>query len=731
MKNINKVFGIVAFGTLVLTSCGDTFDKFLDVAQYDKVDVEGEFLTEEGALAGLTGVYDLMNPNDGPDGDWGFKPNLFSGTHPTMDTQATGWDAVFNSQNWSATTTELASGWAHAYAAIARANVYLAGLEKAPKAGVTYNEKVDNKGDITVDTVIIEGTGISDKLRQTATGEARAVRGFFYTYLAQTFGRVPMLNTGEDYNTHRYKERAATYNEMWDFIIDDFKTAADLLDWKPYQGQYGRATKGMAKAYLADAYLWKAYRLGCDLNGVYQESQASTNAAEIRSLYEKAENELREIINSGTYKLSPSFCTNWDVDGGGWNEECIWALLLDENDKLSGYVDRVSSMNIKWYVACPENGGWGSLYLSWEWYAAYEQGDKRRDASCIIGGLPYDDLKKLYKYANKSNIDAINKIPELQEEYDEKLKDLKDVEAAFEDAKAKLPKDNPDYKAAEQAVTDAQKAKEKAKEALNKVYLFNHGYHPFLQCNVGKQSVETQTKQFHYTNGEWAPAIWSAKLWRNASAETFNGVGAWGTLVWCPTNIYWKRYSNVLLDFAECRFFLHGGDDQEGWDAIQQIRDRAFGKNEKGLDDSKYLPWINTMAETYHTSKMSEYPIPFDQDGLGAPDAKTYYTQYAKCNIKGKAFTSPVWKVAVNEERRKEFSCEWCLRPDLQRSGYLRDHIETNYPMDATSGEALKNYPWSPRQFEYNEMKMDMPIPADEIAKNPLCKQNPAYSNAK
>ena len=712
MKNIYKIFGIIALGALTLTSCGDDF---LDVDEYDKIPIEGEFLTEEAALAGLTGVYDLMNPNDGPDGDWGFKPNLFSGTHPTMDTQATGWDAKFNSQSWNATTTELADGWAHAYAAIARANIYLAGLQAAPKAGVT------------AEGAIIEGTGITDELRNIAEGEARAVRGFFYTYLAQTFGRVPMLATGEDYSTTPTKPRAETYNEMWNFIIEDFKVAAEKLDWKPYQGQYGRATKGMAKAYLADAYLWKAYRLGCDINGVYQESLANTNASEIRSLYESAEAELKEIINSGTYKLNPSFCTNWDVDGGGWNSECIWALFLDENDKLTGYVDRVSSMNIKWYTACPENGGWGSLYLSWEWYAAYEQGDKRRDASCVIGGLPYDDLKKLYKYANKSNITAIDQIPVLQEEYTEKTKELKEAEETFDDAKKNYKKDDQEYKDAEQAVKDAEKAVEAAKEALNKVYLFNHGYHPFLQCNVGKQTVETQTKQFHFTNGEWAPAIWSTKFWRNASAETFNGVGAWGTLVWCPTNIYWKRYANVLLDYAECRFFLHGGDDSEGWDAIQQVRDRAFGKNEKGLDDEKYLPWLNKMADIYHTAKMTAYPIPFDQDGEGAPDAKTYYEAYAKCNIKGRASKSPVWKVAVNEERRKEFSCEWCLRPDLQRSCYMTDHIETNYPEDATNGDALKDYPWSHRDFTYNEMKMDMPIPADEIAKNPACSQNPAY----
>lgn len=635
MNNIYKLFGVVAIGAMALTSCDN--EKFLDVKQYDKVDIAGEFATEAGAIDGLTGVYDLMNANDGPDGDWGFKPNLFTGTHPTMDTQATGWDVKFNSQAWNAETTELADGWAHAYAAIARANLYLKGLE-------------DNKANF------------SEATYKQLEGQARALRGFFYTWLAQTFGRVPMLATGEDYSTAPEKAKAETYEEMWNFIIEDFQDAANNLDWKPMNGQYGRCTKGMAKAYLADAYMWKAYRLQCDNNGVFHENVS----ADVKACYTAAKKELGDIITSGTYKLNPSFCSNWDVNGGGWNDECIWAEILDEKGGGSNWDNRVSSLMTKWYTACPENGGWGSLYLSWEWYAAYEKGDKRRDASCVTGAVPKDQMAKY----------GIEPSPT------------------------------------------------------------NWGYHPFLQIYLGSKNADgsvssnSKTLQFHFTNGEYAPAIWSTKFWRNASAEDLNGVGSWGKYMWSPTNIYWKRYANVLLDYAECCFFLDE-NSQEGWNAIQEVRDRAFGKLEAGLQDANYIGWFNHLAGEYGTPIMDSYPIPFNRDGKGAPDAKTYYTKYAKSNIKGKAFSSPVWKVAVNEERRKEFSCEWCLRPDMQRSNFMRDHIETNYPKDATSGEALANYPWSHRDFDYNEMKMDMPIPQDEIAKNPLCTQNPAYVGEK
>ena len=716
MKNINKYLGLAAFGILALTSCDDSI---LDVPQYDKIDIAGQFESNQGALAGLTGIYDLMNPNGSPDPDWGFKPNVFSGTHPTMDTQATGWDANYNSQDWDAGAKEIADGWAQAYAAIARANLFLKGLTDAKVAPPI----VDSKGNVSY----ADGAGVSEELKKYGRGEALALHGFFYTYLAQTFGRVPLLKEGEDYNTNPTKEKAKDYVEMWDLIIADFEEAESLLDWKPFRNELGRATKGMAKAYLADAYMWKAYRLGCDLNGVYQEGQAKINEPEITALYKKAEKQLKDIIENGPYKLSPCFSTNWDASYGGWNSECIWALLLDEGQNFTGGATSISSLNLKFYTACPENGGWGSLYLSWEWYAAFEQGDKRRDASCIMGKIPYDELKRLYVHANKSNLDALNKLPGLEKQYAEDSKKYEDELAKY----VKLEKDETlsysDKAAAKATVDQAKAAMDASLAKLNEVKLFNRGYHPFLQQSVGNGTADTKVEQFHYVNTDYAPALWSSKLWRNASASTFNGADRWSVINRPPTPIYWKRYANVLLDYAECRFRLYGGDDAEAWATVQQVRDRGFGKNEKGLSDADYISWLNTMASIYHTAKMESYPIPFDQDAEGAPDAKAYYTEYAKCNIHGRTFSSPVWMVAVNEERRKEFSCEWCLRPDLQRSGYMTDHIETNYPEDHTQGAALAHYPWSPRTFKYNEMKMDFPIPSDEIAKNPACEQNPAY----
>jgi len=642
---------------LGLTSCDN--EEFLDVISYEVVDEAASYESKENAKRALNGVYDMVYPNDDYDGDWGFKPNLFTGCHPTIDTQATGWDKDWNVQAWNSNSSELLAGWKHVYAGICRANDFLEKLKDYPEDAIGGEES---------------------KIRLEAEG--RCLRGFFYHWLATTFGRVPMLATGENGANTPLKAKAETYAEMWDFIIEDFKAANELFDkckdpWKPWDNEYGRCTKGMALAYLGDAYMWKAYRIGEGSNGI------PGDGSDPQQLYQEAANCFKQILDSKTYKLNDSFTTLWDP-ASAWGPETIWCEQLDEGTNWGKWDNLTSKLMLKWYTACPENGGWGSLYLSWEWYSCYEKGDKRRAGSCYIGAVP--------------QIDPEN------------------------------PAYDPQYEG-----------------WLGKFEKAVYGVNPYLQEVLGKGQASTATAQFHFNNGEWAPAIWSSKMWRTASAD----YKSWGDGHWSPTPIYWKRLPNVMLDYAECCFRL--GNAAEGWKQLDELRNRAFGKledgNEQALTD-KYLPYYNQFAawteRTEWTQEQindsvaagvsiakfaggpfyknrTEYPIPFGSDVAAVEPAEQYYTKYAA----QKGFKSEVWKVAVNTERRKEFNCEWCLRPDMQKSGFMADHVATNYPK--RSVENLKDVPWTNRDYDYNDLKMDMPIPEDEITKNTLCTQNEAY----
>ena len=92
---------------LGLTSCDN--EEFLNVTAYDVVDEAASYESKDNAKRALNGVYDLVYPDDAYDGDWGFKPNLFTGCHPTIDTQATGWDKDWNVQAWNSNSSVASS----------------------------------------------------------------------------------------------------------------------------------------------------------------------------------------------------------------------------------------------------------------------------------------------------------------------------------------------------------------------------------------------------------------------------------------------------------------------------------------------------------------------------------------------------------------------------------------------------------------------------------------------
>src|SRR5664280_2676721 len=92
-------------------------------------------------------------------------------------------------------------------------------------------------------------------------------------------------------------------------------------------------------------------------------------------------------------------------------------------------------------------------------------------------------------------------------------------------------------------------------------------------------------------SGEAAPSIWTLKYFRTTRANY--------QAPWAPQQIYYKRYSNVLLDRAECLFHLNGASDATAWGYINQIRDRAWGNQEVGKAaalTATYLPYYQSMA---------------------------------------------------------------------------------------------------------------------------------------
>ena len=699
----NLIYGLIAGAALTfgLSSCNN--EEFLDVTHYSMLEGDQMFANDDNAIKGMTGCYDLLHRRAGKNDD-PYKYWIFNGLHPTMDSQASGWDKDFMTQKWTAKNEQLRDYWKQSYACASRCNDFLAGLEASEN--------------------------ISENVKKHLKGEAMALRGFQFFGLANTFGRVPLLITGENYVNTPTKPKAESYAEMWDFVIKDFKEAAALLDWEPFQGQYGRCTKGMALTFLGDAYMWKAY----------------TCPEKADSCYQAAYDALYEVYKNGPYKLSPSFSTLYDAEEA-WPDEAIWQIVLNSGDDWGSWDDTKNAGARGWtgfYFGPTSNGAWGTFQMSWELYDSFENYldddkenpeyagsfDKRRDASMVTATVPAE-LRKDHpkweqrvkptnewilanaKYIRGCELDTI------------KTEDMEAI-AAFKEATQRdtvILKDTVIYK-----INEAEYNKYKmTAEGDNGKYDITHpiGFNPFNQEYVGWCG-------FHWSSGDPAPTVWSTKHWRNGRGTD------WGTnALWTPDHIYFKRLANVYLDLAECCFRLGGGKESLGWQLVNDIRQRAFGNNEVGANLSKFVSHHQKVYEYYKDfsggdcdgkgaiQPVKEYPFPFNTKTVAVPDAQKYYAK-VKADM---GYESEVWKVAVNNERRKEFSAEPYLRSDMHKSGFLKDHVEHVYKQNSLPTVGLPTITqWqTARDFEFKMEKMFMPIPEDEILKNPACTQNEGY----
>ena len=534
-----------------------------------------------------------------------------------------------------------ATFWTQSYTCIQRCNDFLAGLDAAEN--------------------------VSDDTKQHLKGEATALRGFEFFCLANTFGRVPLLKTGESYLTDPTKPKAETFAEMWDFVIADFAEAAQLLDWEPFQNQAGRCTKGMALAFLGDAYMWKAYTVPETANECYQ----------------KAYDAFQQIINSGTYELNPSFTTLYDA-AEAYPKECIWQILLNSGDDYGTWDNSKNAGARGWtgfYFGPTSNGAWGTYQMSWELYDSFENYldgdyagsfDKRRDGSMVTGTVPYELRKEHPTWEQR--------VKPSQKWLDANKSHLRGYVNKGTEEKPDWQFDQAEYD--KYAITD---------EGDNGIYDPQHpiGFNPFNQEFVGWDG-------YHWASADPAPTVWSTKL----------------------------------LDQAECCFRL--GKEAEGWALVNQIRERAFGNLEVGKDLSKYVDYHQKVADFYNDQGHGDavdldgnYPFPFNTKTVKVPDAKEYYTK-----VKAeKGYTSDVWKIAVNNERRKEFTAEPLLRSDMHKSGFLEEHVNTVYPKNSLpeAGPTVIKEWRTARSFDFSMDKMFMPIPENEILMNPACEQNPGY----
>lgn len=152
-------------------------------------------------------------------------------------------------------------------------------------------------------------------------GEALALRAYFMHDLIKLFGDVPFKTTPSVAGENFFVDRVSR-DVIYEQIINDLKTAVELLPWRKEVAPQARFTKGAAKGMLARIALHAAgYSLRWDLQtGGDVGMRTNPDAAKVREYYQIARDQTWDIINdpNANHRLNPNF-------------EDVWKTLCSQN----------------------------------------------------------------------------------------------------------------------------------------------------------------------------------------------------------------------------------------------------------------------------------------------------------------------------------------------------------------------------------------------------------------
>lgn len=280
-------------------------------------------------------------------------------------------------------------------------------------------------------TLNYQATTILDKVpaiqmdsivRGRILGEAHFFRAWAFFHLVRLWGDVP-LRLNRLTGAGSADMARAPVKDIYAQIISDLQQAESLLLAKkdPRSGPAGKVTRGAAQTLLAKVYLTMAsaslpgaaisVRGGTD-NSDYTWTKNVVKGYEgmdSKSLFTKARDKAKQVMDSGEYKLFNSWAEVWSI-GNKNGQEHIWSLQAT-NDNTFGTL-------FEQYYSAPSFGGYGYLWITNFHYDEYESTDER-----VLTGVSHrwmqsgawmyyperDSLK--YKYGTDSSVARYMKTP--------------------------------------------------------------------------------------------------------------------------------------------------------------------------------------------------------------------------------------------------------------------------------------------------------------------------------
>lgn len=219
MKKIHSL--LITFTLLFCLSCG----KILEEHPQSQI-VPSFFNSPSGVLGGIAGVYNEIR---GQWGTEGFSSEMQAGTDEFIQGASSGGGPVhtFNGLN----STNFGSAWASAFTSINTINGVL-----------KFGQNID----------------LPEATKKQYLAQAKFLRAFWYFYLVQTWGDVPLHTEFITLPSQSAKRDPAA--EVYKLIIQDLTDAAAALPDKPTAPFLGKAaTKPAALFFLAKAYLTRGW----------------------------------------------------------------------------------------------------------------------------------------------------------------------------------------------------------------------------------------------------------------------------------------------------------------------------------------------------------------------------------------------------------------------------------------------------------------------------------------
>lgn len=307
MKRIYKI-SVFILVTFVVTSCYD-----LDIINPNK-EVEDTFwTTEENLFQGLVSGYDMLN---GGGLYWESIPIITTGMSDEGTNKAPfEFNALVRFQQEDLNMFSVI--WFENYAMIGRAYAVI--------------ENTDN-----VDT---EGA-------YEYAGEAKFLVALAYYHLTHYYG--PNIAYVDGVQTPADRPERAEDGELYELMAKLLSEAIpDLpLSSERSSDEYGRITKGAAKALLAKVHLARGY--------LYKDAREPD--------YERAEILLQEVVNSGEYGLLENFHYNFDevIRPGLYNKESLFHVNW-QFDSPYGFDSFQHQWRFRLFSLGEARGTWGDL----------------------------------------------------------------------------------------------------------------------------------------------------------------------------------------------------------------------------------------------------------------------------------------------------------------------------------------------------------------------------------